>query len=444
MLAFCLVPLSCGKDAPSEPATPEPVSKSISILAVGNSFSVDGMQYLYDILKADGAETVVLGNLYISGCTLSTHAGHFSANDPAYKYYKNTAGTWTTTESVRPLTALEERKWDYITLQQASGDSGVASTYADMDGILSVVREHCPDAKLVWHMTWAYQGNSTHKSFPTYGSDQMTMYNAIVSAVRGQVLTRPAFAKVIPSGTAVQNLRTSLYGDKITRDGYHLSYDAGRYVAALTWAGALRGTDPEKVLWSPSGYTYSETKLAAIREAAAAALKNPYAVTESTYPPDNKPIPADASLTDYIRAAGYAPENYRQMEISYTKFAYYNSSNSNYILKMYNSETSTASNLHDFCATPIYRRDDIPSGSLIVVREGFQYRPEGWIDDKTSNTSSTRPSTVSDPVTEVTDSWWGKWNYRAFNLLTNPRATLTDQKADEVCASFGIFRPLKP
>ena len=37
--------------------------KSLKILAVGNSFSVDGMEYLYQIAKNAGVEEIILGNL---------------------------------------------------------------------------------------------------------------------------------------------------------------------------------------------------------------------------------------------------------------------------------------------------------------------------------------------------------------------------------------------
>ena len=456
MLAFSIVLTSCGKsdppitpednpgtpEIPVTPVTPDPPAqtKSISVLAIGNSFSVDAMQYLYDILKEDGAEEIVLGNLYIGGCSLSTHSGHFTSNDDSYTYYKNTTGTWSTSASYKPLDALRERDWNYITMQQASGDSGMPDTYEPyIDNILTIVKEYCPNAEVVWHMTWAYQGNSTHSSFPKYGSNQMTMYNAILNAVNTKVLTRANYKKVIPSGTAVQNLRTSVYGDNVTRDGYHMSYDAGRYVTALTWAGSLFGTDPQSISWHPSQYTYTDDQLSSIKEAAVNALKDPYKVTASSYP--YVALPADADLQELISTAGYNPDNYTQMEIPFTKFGYYNSSNATFISKMYNHQTSTASNLDDFCTTPIYEKKDIPNGSLIVVKPGFQYRPEGWITLDKANNSSTRPGNVTTTVVKVNDTWWGSWNYRAFNLLTNPRKTLTEETAAEVCKSFGIFIP---
>lgn len=436
--------MSCGGSGdPETPEVPElPKDDGVlSVLAIGNSFSADGMEYLYDILKAAGEEKVFLGNLYIGGCTLETHAGHFKTDDAAYTYYTNSTGEWKKATGYKPLAALEEREWDIVTMQQASGVSGKGETFEPYLGdLVAIVREKCPDAKLFWHMTWAYQGNSTHSSFPSYGSDQMTMYNAIVGAVRQKVLTKEEFEKVIPSGTAIQNLRTSLYGDTVTRDGHHLSYDAGRLAAALTWAGALCGADPESVVWHPAQYVYNDTHLGAIREAAANALRTPYEVTESSYPPE--PVEEKETLEDYIADAGMDPADYTKMEIPFTIFAYYNSTNATMLSTMYTLENPNGqTNLHDFCATPIYTKEDLPDGTLIVVKNGFQYRPEGWVTLTTKNSSSARPQAVSANLTEVNASWWGSWNYRAFNLLKNPRATLSEADAAEVCAAFGIFTP---
>jgi hypothetical protein len=95
------------------------------------------------------------------------------------------------------------------------------STYnEDLTTLVNYVKRRSR-AKLVWHMTWAYQKDCTHSSFPNYNSDQMTMYNSIISVTQKKIAANANFALIIPSGTAVQNSRTSLLGDTITRDGYH-------------------------------------------------------------------------------------------------------------------------------------------------------------------------------------------------------------------------------
>ena len=287
-------------------APDQPVEKRICVLAIGNSFSVDAMQYLYDILAEGGSTDIILGNLYIGGCSLQTHAEHFTNNDAAYTYYKNTSGTWTSTKSFQPLEALSEYDWDYISLQQSSPLSGKPDSYDPYMGqLLSIAKSYCPNAKFVWHMTWAYQGNSTHKAFPDYGSDQMQMYADIVSAVQSKVVSNGSFTHVIPSGTSIQNLRTSFYGDTLTRDGYHLSYEVGRYVAALTWAAVLAEVDPESVLWSPPQYVYTAKELAAIKEAVKNAVAYPYQVTQSSYKESVSGQTGTAGLQDFNTIGGY-------------------------------------------------------------------------------------------------------------------------------------------
>ena len=62
--------------------------KSLKILAIGNSFSTDSMQYLYEIMKAGGVEEIVLGNLYYAGCSLDQHYQFGRTDSTSYTYYK--------------------------------------------------------------------------------------------------------------------------------------------------------------------------------------------------------------------------------------------------------------------------------------------------------------------------------------------------------------------
>lgn len=94
------------------------------------------------------------------------------------------------------------------------------------------------------------------------------MYDAIVNAVQTQILSNPAYAGVIPSGVAIQNLRNTPVGDTVTRDGFHLSESHGRYTAALTWAQTLCGIDPDTADRMPEAFAdVIRPDLACIREA---------------------------------------------------------------------------------------------------------------------------------------------------------------------------------
>lgn len=294
--------------------------------------------------------------------------------------------------------------------------------------LVSTVRQLAPEATLMWHMTWAYQSTSTHSEFPNYGSDQMKMYSAIVSTVKSKVLTKPEFSFVIPSGTAIQNLRTSLYGDTLTRDGYHLSKDVGRFAAALMWAKQISGCDLSKITWRPSSYSYTANQIGAIKEAVENAYAHPYEVTQSTFREDS--VDPDAGLVDILRANGYEPGNYYALNLGVTTVAYYNSTTGNANLK--NDQRA-------YAATRLFQKAEIPNGSLIVQKAGYQYRPEGWtaLNQKTNP----RPLVVQDQLVVVDDAWWGNFNYRGFNLSKAGAPSLSDAEQAQLAASFGIFVP---
>ncbi|MCK7485050.1 MAG: DUF4886 domain-containing protein [Bacillus subtilis] len=124
------------------------------------------------------------------------------------------------------LYGLQNETWDIITIQQVSGKSGRPTTYQPfLDRLIQIVNTNKtnPDAHLLWHMTWAYQQNSTHGDFTYYNNSQSVMYQAIVQTVGSAIRPRPEITMVIPAGTAIQNLRTSYIGD--TLDGRRLSFE---------------------------------------------------------------------------------------------------------------------------------------------------------------------------------------------------------------------------
>ncbi|MBQ8213123.1 MAG: DUF4886 domain-containing protein [Clostridia bacterium] len=264
---------------------PIPATKTVRVLALGNSFTVDGMHYLWDICKNGGAETVILGNLYIGNCTLDKHWGNISGNKAAYKFYKNTDGNWTTTENYRVLDAIKEEDWDLFVFHQAGAGVGFVNTFANFDHIIDFFNQNKtnPNAKMMWHLTWAYQGNSKQEAFAKYDYDQMKMYTAATTVVKEYIAPKETIAGVIPTGTAIQNLRTSHFGDTVTRDTYHLSYNYGRYTAALTWYAALTGGDVDAIDWIPKQYPGVNSFLPLFKECVNNAMKNPYQITQSSF-----------------------------------------------------------------------------------------------------------------------------------------------------------------
>ena len=119
--------------------------------------------------------------------------------------------------------------------------------------------------------------------------------------------------------------------------------------------------------------------------------------------------------------------------------AYYNSTSSSTVTSAANG--STATNLVQFAATQIFAKSQIPNGSVIVLKSGYQYRPEGWTNLSTKNASSARPGNVTTSIVVVNDAWWGSWNYRAFNLAKAGNPSLTDAEQETLRSCFAIFKP---
>lgn len=255
---------------------------SLKVLAIGNSFSVDSMRWLYQIANDLGVDNVVLGNLYIGGCSLYTHYNNATNNNANYEYYKNTTGSWVTTTSQTMLAGIQDEDWNLITLQQVSQESGRTSSFEPyLTNLISYINTNKtnPYAKIAWHQTWAYAEDSTHSGFANYSNDQMTMYNAIASASQ-TVDAYDSIDFVIPAGTAIQNARTSFMGDTLNRDGYHLDYYIGRYIAGLAWFHKITGLPIDSLDYVPSGATYFlKPHIDAAVESVKNAVTTPYAVT---------------------------------------------------------------------------------------------------------------------------------------------------------------------
>lgn len=222
---------------------------TLRVLAIGNSFSQDAIeQYLWELFDATG-KTVVIGNLYIGGCTLQRHYRNSVENIPDYKYRKVVDGVKTEYPDFTLERGLADEPWDVVTLQQASGVSGLYESYQPyLDGLLGYVTARTKQGvRLLWHQTWAYSRDSDHREYPNYGRNQGVMYGAIMQAGR-RAVEAGGFPAVIPSGTAIQNARATSLGDTLNRDGYHLELTYGRYTAACTWYEVLTG---ESVVGNP-------------------------------------------------------------------------------------------------------------------------------------------------------------------------------------------------
>ena len=261
------------------------IDDTLKILAFGNSFSVDAMEHLDGIMDDGGIEKYVLGNLYIGNCSIAKHITNLNGNIAEYEYYKNTSGSLYISDgfTFSANEALAQEDWDIISIQHSTAAYD-AENIGDYEALIELIKAVQPNATIVWHMAWAFANDSTHSTFiNVYNSDQMAMYNAITDCVQTVIEPNEKISMIIPSGTAIQNLRTSYLGDTLNRDGYHLSYGTGRYTAALTWYAMLTGSSIDNISFVPVEFPEIEAQLPAIKDAVKKAVANPFKVTESAY-----------------------------------------------------------------------------------------------------------------------------------------------------------------
>ena len=130
--------------------------------------------------------------------------------------------------------------------------------------------------KIAFNLTWMGESDYRHHEIISYGGDTALMRERLVEVTKAAVLSDPKVDRLVPTGTAVENARTAQIG-KLTRDGYHLSLDKGRYIAALTLISTLSELDPAKVGWMPEGV--DEYAKAVAIESVRAAMRAPLEIT---------------------------------------------------------------------------------------------------------------------------------------------------------------------
>lgn len=287
-------------------------TKPIRILSIGHSFSKDVMTTnLYNMFVEGGYEDITIGYLYMAGCSMPKHLYNIQNNKAQYEYAKNNSGTWVTKYNVSALTALQEEEWDFVTVQSSpdyiggqtinSFKEGVnndgtqvsnvnMTEYEAMDQITDWIKANATnaDVKIDYHMIWSFSEDCELWSYTYHDYDQMKMYTNIVNITQQKVQNHEDINRVIPSATAIQNVRSSFMGDNFNMpvvpgtgaDGYHLN-DYGDYVAALTWYCHYSG-DNANIM---AGYTgvLTTDEFLAVAEAVNNAIDIPYAVTESTH-----------------------------------------------------------------------------------------------------------------------------------------------------------------
>jgi hypothetical protein len=176
----------------------EKETKTVKVLAVGNSFSQNALKYFDEIVEASGNRTVSQ-NCMIGGCSLERHVRHLKAyeadpSDPEGSPYPDD-------KSLKDL--LTQEKWDVVTVQQVSAMSYKPETFHPyIDELMAYIKQYAPQAEIVLHQTWAYREDHSF-----WGADLDTdrMYAALRKALDG--LAAELDLRMIPCGDAFETAR---------------------------------------------------------------------------------------------------------------------------------------------------------------------------------------------------------------------------------------------
>ena len=255
---------------------------SLKILFVGNSFAVDTMQHTAGIATALGIRNIRFGVLYVGACSIDMHYAHAMGDLPAYEYHQNTGDGWSTINSYRISDAIQSDDCDWIAIQHGTREPSrytSPESYRNLTPLVKYIKKLAPDhTKIAFNLTWMGEHTSQHHEILSYEGNIPLMRQRLIEVTRAVVVTNPLIDLLVPTGTAIENARTSQIG-LLTRDCYHLSMDKGRYIAAITFIAAITGLPIDSISWVPKGV--DEYALQVAIESARNAIRAPFEITQS-------------------------------------------------------------------------------------------------------------------------------------------------------------------
>ncbi|MBN1258063.1 MAG: DUF4886 domain-containing protein [Planctomycetes bacterium] len=302
-----------GAPAIETPAQVEEPVRKLRVLGVGNSFTLNAVRYLPFLTKDLEGVQLDVGVAYIGGCSLRQHAAYakYIEEDPnhpkalKYRYHYNFRML---KEGVTLKEMLLDGKWDYITIQQVSGESFDPKSYHPYaEELCAYIKKYAPGAKIVILETWAYRNDCPR--LQQWDLTVEAMYAGLHAAYAQ--LGRELSAPIIPVGTAFEIAKQNplwqyaptegIDPDKLVwpeelpdqgkslhngyswredrkepgkmilwMDGYHAN-TAGEYLGALVWYEFFLGLDAREATFAPPSLNPEQAH--SLREAAHAAME---------------------------------------------------------------------------------------------------------------------------------------------------------------------------
>ncbi|MCI6250493.1 MAG: InlB B-repeat-containing protein [Bacteroidales bacterium] len=214
-----------------------PRDTTLRVLSIGNSFSIDANLILPQVVVDAGVprDNFVLYATIYAGASLEYWDNMYTTDTPLpYVHYMGGKLLRLEDKEWTLRTLLQSQPWDVVVIQQASALSTNHKSFQPyMNRMIEYIRQDCPNkhVRIGWQLTWSYPQTAT--SGPVYEEGWRK-----IAMIANQKCHDTGIDFIIPSGTAIQNARTTELGENsngITRDGLHLSFGVGVYIAAMTW-----------------------------------------------------------------------------------------------------------------------------------------------------------------------------------------------------------------
>lgn len=289
------------------------VEAELSILFIGNSFTMDAVTHLPGMLKAAGIEKVHMIHMYYGGRLVSQYySGWTSSSD--YHLYECLPGatSWSHTTNANLAEVAARKKWDIVTIQEHTGNAAAwvwnATAKSNIQGLVDNVKaaQGSNVPKFFYILSQAYFnmakiGSGSQPSVTW--TDQAGMWNVIATFGKS-VMNEVSFDGIISTGVMLQNLRTSNLDNEmnLTRDGYHMDNGISRYGASCTVFESII-TPKFNVTMDGNSYRFAtsdtgessyttpvtDVNAPVALQAARYAIQSPYTVTDMSNYQENVP-----------------------------------------------------------------------------------------------------------------------------------------------------------
>ena len=246
----------------------------MKIFSIGNSFSRNAHTFLPEIATDVGCDLTLL-NAYIGGCTLERHMRHADAYDKKHADPEGSPYVIAKTCAISLRQCLQLKKWDVVTIQQASRLSFIPASYHPHgERLVATIRKYAPKAEIFVHETWAYRDDHDFWGRKDFSANKMYRQ---VRAAYCDFCVENGF-RMIPTGDAFQKARLSKkWGKPVPpgprkrksasrslhmEDKFHAN-DHGCYLAGCVWLETLLGKDIRALTYKPE--TISENDAILLR-----------------------------------------------------------------------------------------------------------------------------------------------------------------------------------